>query len=211
MTGKILTIAQQKGGAGKSTLAAHLALAWALKRKSVALVDIDPQQSLAAWYDQREITLGADQTQITFASATGWRAAGVVEKLAKTHDYVLIDSPPHADTDARVAVRAADLVLVPVQPSPLDVWATLPTLEMAVKEKSAVLLVLNRVPPRANLTAQMITKLGGYKVTVAKSTIGNRVAFADAMVSGRTALETKASSVAAKELRALANELSKAL
>ena len=211
MTGKILTIAQQKGGAGKSTLAAHLALAWALKRKSVALVDIDPQQSLAAWYDQREITLGADQTQITFASATGWRAAGVVEKLAKTHDYVLIDSPPHADTDARVAVRAADLVLVPVQPSPLDVWAALPTLEMAVKEKSAVLLVLNRVPPRANLTAQMITKLGGYKVTVAKSTIGNRVAFADAMVSGRTALETKASSVAAKELRALANELSKAL
>jgi chromosome partitioning protein len=211
MTGKILTIAQQKGGAGKSTLAAHLALAWALKRKSVALVDIDPQQSLAAWYDQREITLGADQTQITFASATGWRAAGVVEKLAKTHDYVLIDSPPHADTDARVAVRVADLVLVPVQPSPLDVWATLPTLEMAVKEKSAVLLVLNRVPPRANLTAQMITKLGGYKVTVAKSTIGNRVAFADAMVSGRTALETKASSVAAKELRALANELSKAL
>ena len=211
MTGKILTIAQQKGGAGKSTLAAHLALAWALKRKSVALVDLDHQQSLAAWYDQREITLGADQTQITFASATGWRAAGVVEKLAKTHDYVLIDSPPHADTDARVAVRAADLVLVPVQPSPLDVWATLPTLEMAVKEKSAVLLVLNRVPPRANLTAQMITKLGGYKVTVAKSTIGNRVAFADAMVSGRTALETKASSVAAKELRALANELSKAL
>ncbi len=74
-----------------------------------------------------------------------------------------------------------------------------------------MLLVLNRVPPRANRTAQMITKLGGYKVTVAKSTIGNRVAFADAMVSGRTALETKASSVAAKELRALANELSKAL
>ena len=163
MTGKIVTIAQQKGGAGKSTLAAHLALAWALKKKSVALVDIDPQQSLAAWYGQREISLGAD------------------------------------------------LVLVPVQPSPLDVWATLPTLEMAVKEKSAVLLVLNRVPPRANLTAQMITKLGGYKVTVAKSTIGNRVAFADAMVSGRTALETKASSVAAKELRALANELAKAL
>ena len=92
MTGKILTIAQQKGGAGKSTLAAHLALAWALKRKSVALVDIDPQQSLAAWYDQREITLGADQTQITFASATGWRAAGVVEKLAKTHDLSLIHS-----------------------------------------------------------------------------------------------------------------------
>lgn len=211
MTAKIYTIAQQKGGAGKSTLAAHLALAWALKRKSVALVDIDPQQSLAAWYAAREKCLGEDDTGLTFEAVTGWRAARVVEKLAESHDFVLIDSPPHADTDARVAVRAADIVLVPAQPSPLDVWATLPTLELAAKEKSSALMVLNRVPPRANLTAQMITKLGDYPVTVAKSTIGNRVAFAEAMVSGRTALETKGSSVAAKEIRALANELAKAV
>lgn len=209
MTGKILTIAQQKGGAGKSTLAAHLALAWVLKRKSVALVDIDPQQSLAAWYAAREEQLGEDKTGLTFEAVTGWRAARTVEKLADDHDYVLIDSPPHADTDARVAVRAAGLVLVPAQPSPLDIWATMPTLELAQKEKSDVLLVLNRVPPRANLTAQMITKLGDYPVKVAKATIGNRVAFADAMVTGRTALETKGSSVAAKEIRALANELAR--
>lgn len=209
MTGKILTIAQQKGGAGKSTLAAHLALAWVLKRKSVALVDIDPQQSLAAWYTAREEQFGEDKTGLTFEAVTGWRAARTVEKLADDHDYVLIDSPPHADTDARVAVRAAGLVLVPAQPSPLDIWATMPTLELAQKEKSDVLLVLNRVPPRANLTAQMITKLGDYPVKVAKATIGNRVAFADAMVTGRTALETKGSSVAAKEIRALANELAR--
>ncbi|MEQ8442887.1 MAG: ParA family partition ATPase [Alphaproteobacteria bacterium] len=209
MTGKILTIAQQKGGAGKSTLAAHLALAWVLKRKSVALVDIDPQQSLAAWYAAREEQFGEDKTGLTFEAVTGWRAARTVEKLADDHDYVLIDSPPHADTDARVAVRAAGLVLVPAQPSPLDIWATMPTLELAQKEKSDVLLVLNRVPPRANLTAQMITKLGDYPVKVAKATIGNRVAFADAMVTGRTALETKGSSVAAKEIRALANELAR--
>lgn len=209
MTAKILTIAQQKGGAGKSTLAAHLALAWALRKKSVALVDIDPQQSLAAWYAAREEQLGEDATGITFEAVTGWRAARTVEKLAENHDFVLIDSPPHADTDARVAVRAAGLVLVPAQPSPLDVWATLPTLELAQKEKSAALMVLNRVPPRANLTAQMMTKLGDYPVKVAKSTIGNRVAFADAMMSGRTALETKPSSIASKEIRALANELTK--
>jgi len=209
MTAKILTIAQQKGGAGKSTLAAHLALAWALRKKSVALVDIDPQQSLAAWYAAREEQLGEDATGITFEAVTGWRAARTVEKLAENHDFVLIDSPPHADTDARVAVRAAGLVLVPAQPSPLDVWATLPTLELAQKEKSAALMVLNRVPPRANLTAQMMTKLGDYPVKVAKSTIGNRVAFADAMMSGRTALEAKPSSIASKEIRALANELAK--
>ena len=209
MAGTVFTIAQQKGGAGKSSLAAHLAVAWAHKKKSVALIDIDPQQSLAAWYAAREAKLGEDETGLTFEAVTGWRAARTVEKLASEHDIVIIDSPPHADTDARVAVRAADLVIVPVQPSPLDVWATVPTLELAEKEKSTPLLVLNRVPPRANLTAQMITKLGGYKVRVAKSTIGNRVAYPDSMVTGRTALETKSSSVAAKEIRALAAELLK--
>lgn len=208
MTAKVYAVAQQKGGAGKSTLAAHLALAFALKRKSVALIDIDPQQSLTHWYAAREKTLG-EGTGLTFEAVTGWRAAKTVDSLARAHDIVLIDTPPHAETDAKVAVRAADLVLIPTQPSPLDVWATQPTLELAAKEKSPALLILNRVPPRANLTARMITRLGDYKVTVAKTTIGNRVAFADAMVTGRTALETKPSSDAAKELRALAAELAK--
>lgn len=207
MTATVFTVAQQKGGAGKSTLVAHLALAWAARRKSVAIIDIDPQQSLGAWYAAREKTLGPTETGLTFEAVTGWRAAGTVEKLAKTHDIVLIDSPPHADTDARVAVRAADLVLVPAQPSPLDVWATLPTLELVEKEKSKAVMVLNRVPPRANLTARMVTKLGGYQVRVAKSFLGNRVAFADAMATGQTAVETKGTSTAAREIRALAKEL----
>jgi chromosome partitioning protein len=210
MAATVYAIAQQKGGAGKSTLAAHLALSWALKRKSVALVDIDPQQSLAHWYAAREKTLGGE-TGLTFGAVTGWRAAKTVEALTRNHDIVLIDTPPHAETDAKVAVRAADLVLIPTQPSPLDVWATQPTLELAAKEKSPALLILNRVPPRANLTARMITRLGEYKVKVAKTTIGNRVAFAEAMASGRTAVETKPSSDAAKELRALAAELAKAV
>lgn len=207
MSAKVFTIAQQKGGAGKSTLAAHLAVTWALKKKVVALVDIDPQQSLAVWYAEREKTLGGNETGLTFAAVTGWRAARTVERLAESHDIIVIDSPPHADTDARVAVRAADLVLIPTQPSPLDVWATAPTLELATKEKSAALMILNRVPPRANLTARMITKLGDYPLKVAKATVGNRIAFADAMVAGRTVVETKGSSLAAKEVRALANEL----
>lgn len=209
MTAKVFTVAQQKGGAGKSTLAAHLALSWVLKKKSVALVDIDPQQSLGAWYAAREATFGDTGTGLSFEAVTGWRAAKTVEKLARSHDIVIIDSPPHADTDAKLAVRAADLVLIPAQPSPLDVWATLPTVELAAKEKARALLILNRVLPRANLTAQMITKLGGYPVKAAKATLGNRVAFADAMASGRTAMETKPSSTAAKEVRALAAELQK--
>jgi len=209
MVGKVFTIAQQKGGAGKSTLAAHLAVAWSLKRKSVALIDIDPQGSLSAWYEARQETLGADKTGLTFHSVTGWRTKNTVDSVSRDHDFVIIDSPPHAETESKIAVRAADLVIVPSQPSPMDVWATKPTLELAGKEKSSAIMVLNRVPPRASLTARMIEQLNALAVDVATSRIGNRVAFAESMVEGLTAQETKPKSLAAVEIRALAAELLK--
>lgn len=203
----VFTVAQQKGGAGKSTLAAHLAVAWLKQKKSVALVDIDPQHSLARWFAARVETLGADGVGLSFTEVTGWRTQKAVEDLGRSHDIVVIDSPPHAETEAKIAIRAADLVVVPSQPSPMDVWATAPTLDMAAKEKSRAIIVLNRVPPRAGLTDQMIERLGEYDVSLAKSPVGNRVAFAESMVQGLTALETKPSSTAAMELRALAKEL----
>lgn len=207
MTARIFTVAQQKGGAGKSTLAAHLAVAWLLKKKRVALVDIDPQATLSAWFEARAETLGEAAGRLVFESVTGWRAAKTIDRLAAECDAVVVDSPPHAETDARIAVRAADLVIVPTQPSPLDVWATRPTLDMAAKEKTAAVLVLNRVPPRATITERMMEKLADYDVKLAKARLGNRVAFADSMIAGLTAAETKPTSPAAKEIRALANEL----
>lgn len=207
----VFAIAQQKGGAGKSTLAAHLAVAWSRAGRSVGLVDIDPQGSLSFWHRVREQRLGSGETGLDFADVTGWRTQKTVDDLARRNDIVVIDSPPHAETEAKIAIRAADLVIVPSQPSPLDVWATTPTLELAAKEKSPVSIVLNRVPPRANLTARMITKLGEYEVRVAKATIGNRVAFAESMAIGLTALEAKPRSTGSLELQALADELLRAV
>ena len=207
MTGKVFTIAQQKGGAGKSTLAAHLAVAWARMGKSVAIIDIDPQASLEHWFEARIDRLGEDDLGITFVSSTGWRSTREVANLTRGHDVVVVDSPPHAETESRIAVRAANMVVIPAQPSPLDVWATLPTIELSHREKSPATIVLNRVPPRANLTAQMVTKIGGYPIKVARNIVGNRVVFAESMASGRTAMEARPSSVAAKEIRALAREL----
>jgi chromosome partitioning protein len=208
MAGKIINIAQQKGGAGKTTLATHLAVAWAQKRgRKVAVLDVDPQGSLGVWYEAREHYLGKENTGLTFKRANGIRAMAEAERLAKDHDIVVIDMPPHGTTAANAAVRAADLVVVPVQPTPLDFWATLPTLEVAAAEKKPVLLVVNRVPPRALLTATMITRLGQYKVRVAKATLGSRVAFAESIGGGRTVLETKPRSLAATEIRQLATEI----
>lgn len=207
MTAKVFTVAQQKGGAGKSTLAAHLAVCWSIQGKRVALVDIDPQGSLANWHAVREETMGAGETGLTFDQVTGWRTQRAVETLARDHDVVVIDSPPHAETEAKIAIRAADLVVVPSQPSPLDVWATVPTLEVAAKEKTQVVIALNRVPPRASLTGDMMARLKDYDVALAEAPVGNRVLFASAMAEGRTALEVRPSSTAAGEIRALADEL----
>jgi chromosome partitioning protein len=208
MAGKIFTVAQQKGGAGKTTVAVHLAVAWAQQRgKKIAILDTDPQASTSVWYEAREHYLGADQTGITFRRAKGSRAVDEARKLARSHDAVLVDMPPHASTSANAVIRAATLVVIPVQPTPLDFWATMPTLEIASAHKKPVLLVLNRVTPRALLTATMITRLGEYKVRVAKSPLGNRIAFAESIGAGRTVLETRARSVAATEVRALAREI----
>ena len=106
-----------------------------------------------------------------------------------------------------MAVRSAHLVVIPVQPSPMDVWATRPTLELAAEENTPALLVLNRVPPRANLTDQMLEQIADMDAQVAKTRIGNRVVFAAALSEGKAVGEVQPSGKAAREIAALAKEL----
>ena len=207
MPGTIVTIAQQKGGAGKTTLAIHLALTWAASGQRVAIIDIDPQASLSTWFRLRHQRLGTGGTPIEVAAVSGWRVPSEVERQARAQDIVLIDSPPHAETEARIAVRAGKLVLVPVQPSPMDFWATKPTLDLARSEKTPALLVLNRVPPRAKLTGKVLEAFNALDVALAETQIGNRVALAAAINEGRGILEYQPSSTAAREIKALAAEV----
>jgi chromosome partitioning protein len=148
MAGLVITIAQRKGGSGKTTLAAQLAVAYARRGARVAALDIDPQGSLATWIDLRRARLGDETIGFDFAALPGWRARQWIEDQARTADLIVIDCPPHADTEAQIAVRAAGLVVIPVQPSPLDQWATVATLDLARAERRRALAVLNRVPPR---------------------------------------------------------------
>jgi chromosome partitioning protein len=207
MAGLVVTIAQLNGGAGKTTLAAQLAVAWARQGLRVAVLDIDPQGSLAAWVDLRRARLPANAMAFDFAALPGWRAAQWIEDRARSADLVVIDCPPHAETEAQIAVRAAGLVLIPVQPSPLDLWATEATLKMARDERRRALIVLNRVPPRSGLTDRIATDLAATGTPVAATRIGNRVAFVRAMASGLGVLEGTDATLAATEIAALADEV----
>lgn len=210
MAGKVFTVAQQKGGAGKTTLAAHLAIAWMQLGYRVATVDIDPQGSLSRWFEVRSEATGGEPG-FTHAQITGWRTQNEVEKLSRDHDVVVIDSPPHAQTEARIAVRAADLVIAPVQPSPMDLWAIHPTLDLARQEKRRLLIVLNRVPPRARLADELIARVHELvappDVDIAAAQIGNRTAYAGTLLTGLSVTEAARKTHAAQEMQDLAEEI----
>lgn len=207
MAGLVITIAQRKGGAGKTTLAAQLAVAWARRGERVAALDTDPQGSLAAWVELRRARLGKQAVGFEFAALPGWRATQWVEDRAREADLVVIDNPPHADTEARIAVRAARLVLIPVQPSPLDLWATKATLKMAREEGRRSVVVLNRVSPRSGLTDEIAADFTGAGVRLSVTRVGNRIALARAMALGLGVVEIAHTTSAAAEINALAGEL----
>jgi chromosome partitioning protein len=210
MTGLVVTVAQQKGGTGKTTLAAQLAVAWARSGARVAVLDIDPQASLAAWHERRRAALGGAAVGFAFAALSGWRAAQWIAERSAGADFVIVDSAPHAETEARIAVRAAGLVLVPVQPSALDLWASAATLRMAREEERRCLVVLNRVPPRSATSDGIAAALTAEGAALTAARIGNRVALAQAMERGLGVLESAPASLAAAEIAALAEELRRA-
>jgi chromosome partitioning protein len=211
MTAKTITVAQQKGGAGKTTLAAQLAVALTARGKRVALLDIDPQGSLTAWHGLRRQALGQEAGGIDLSVVAGWRLGTELGRLQEDYDILIVDSAANADTENKAAIRASDLVIVPMQPSLVDLWATGPTLDLAEKQKTRALLMLNRVPPRGKLLDTIRRKIREEDMPCMKSSLGNRVAFAASMLEGRGVLETAKSGPAAREVLAVLKEVEKTL
>jgi chromosome partitioning protein len=201
----VITVAQQKGGTGKTTLAANIAAALAPNQR-VALLDIDPQKSLGRWHALR-LARSRQAAALAFSDTSGWRLPAELERLKRSHDVVLIDSPPHLDTDARVAVRAAGIVLVPIQPSLPDIWAAEGTLKLAADERRPAYLMFNRTPPTSKLRDTIAADLAARGLPLLRSALGNRAGFAHAFAAGLGVTEAAPRSTAAAELRALLDEL----
>jgi chromosome partitioning protein len=205
--GKTVLFVQQKGGAGKTMLLTQLAAHYAGLGASVALIDLDPQRSTAAWFAER----AAGASAMDLLESAEWRAGSDIRDAARAADWVFVDAPGSADVLGRGAMRAADFALIPCQPAMVDVWATAATLAMAAKEKLPHAVVLNRFPPRGRAAEAAAAALVASGAPVLAPRIGTRAAFADAFMQGAGVTETARTSKAAAEIAALAAALEAAL
>lgn len=197
--GKVIAVAQQKGGAGKTMLTAQFAVALAGEAR-VALLDIDPQASLTVWGKLRETAAKAAH-QVPVETVSGWRLAKELETLKAAYDYVLIDTPPVIDSDARRAIRGADLVLVPLNPAPPDLWAAEGTLKLAAEERRKAALLFNRAPAASKLRKRLEAEIAARRLTLLPASLANRAGYANAFADGLGVTEAGPATQAAEELR----------
>jgi len=195
---KTISIVSQKGGAGKTTLALHLAVAASQAGMNTAVIDLDPQASSAKWADRRQSDLPV------VISAHASRLAHVLETArAEGGELVLIDTAPHSDNAALEAARMADIVLIPCRPSILDLEAIANSLDIAKLAHKSATVILNAVAPsgsEADEAEEAITELGGEACPIR---LVHRVAYARAIVYGQAAQEYEPHGKAAREIEAL--------
>ncbi len=206
----IVALLNQKGGVGKTTLALHLAGEWARTGRRVTLIDADPQGSALDWSQQRARE-GHPRLfgVVGVARDTLHREA---PELARDVDHIVIDGPPRVAGLMRSALLATDLVLIPVQPSPFDGWASAEMLALLTEARIyrpdlAARFVLNRCGARTVIARETAETLADHDPPLLATTIGQRVVFADAAQSGRLASEIDADGPAAREIAVLAAEI----
>lgn len=193
----VIALASRKGGAGKTTLASHLAVqAEASGAGPVALMDTDPQGGLAGWWNARAASTPewVDPAGGLPAAVSGCRTAG--------YRTLLIDTPPSLSETIADVLTLADLIVVPVQPSPNDLRAVGGTVELAAASGKPMVFVINRATQRARITTQAVIALSQYGA-VSPVVIHARVDFATSMTDGRTAAELDPASKSAGEVAAL--------
>jgi chromosome partitioning protein len=203
----IYAFLNQKGGVGKTTLSLHVAGALARLKKRVLLIDADPQQSAMKWSAVRTGTVAF--SVIGMAKATIHKE---IASLGADYDHVVIDGPPRVTELARSIILASDVVVIPVQPSPFDVWAAAETVDLIkeariYKENLKAVIAINRKIVNTAIGRDVRDALASLEVPILEADVSQRVGFAEAVASGQTVLDTDPESTAAREVILLVREL----
>jgi chromosome partitioning protein len=204
---KIIAVLNQKGGAGKTTLSTNLARALQLGGEKVLLVDSDPQGSARDWNaaGNGELlpVIGLDRPTL----------AKDIQAIRDNQDWIIIDGAPQIAELAVAAIKCADLILIPVQPSPYDVWACedlvdiIKTRQEVANGKPKAAFVISRVIKNTQLSKEIGEALEGYGLPVFKHFTSQRVIFPKSAANGSTVMDADESGEAAAEIRSIAQEL----
>ena len=207
MLSKVITISQQKGGTGKTTLAVHLAMAFIKYHNlKVAVIDTDPQGSLGKWFMIRTENKVSNEN-LTFKTASLWGAQYESKTLKNDHDIVIIDTPPKIESDARPSIEAADLVLIPMAASHVDFWATGAIVEIAKKANKKILAQINRSSQRSKLIDKTKDFIKSLDLQSTETIIGNRQIYTSSMGEGKTAVEKQRKGNAVDEIKKLSGQI----
>lgn len=203
----VISILNQKGGSGKTTIAINLARAYQLQGDSVLLVDSDKQGSSRDWQSADENNpiplLVLDQVSIDKE----------LKRVVGQYDYIIIDGSPQATDIAIATIRASDFILVPMQPSPFDLWASNNLIELIEQGMSdnrnlRAGIVLTRLVKNTKIGNEVSQIIHDFKLPVLNSTIGQRTSYPYSASLGKTIFDTeRPSSEPVKEINALANEI----
>jgi chromosome partitioning protein len=196
---KIIAVVSQKGGAGKTTLALHIAVAAERVGLSAAILDMDPQGTAERWSEWRKeeppAVVAAKATTLTRRLEQARTAEG---------DLVVIDTPPLAQTEAREAARIADLILIPCRPSAFDLDAIRITADLASDIRKAAFVVVNAGPPHGTSVYRDVAEtVERFGLGVAPTRLAERAAFRHAVRDGKSVQELEPDSKAAEEVRLL--------
>ena len=213
MPAKIISIVNQKGGSGKTTLSMQLAGALARRGHKVLVVDADPQGTATRW------AASADDEKPFPASVVGLSAASTkvhreVKKFVPDYQYIIIDCPPAADSPVpQSALLVADLALVPVIPSPLDMWAAVGIREVIgnvsdINEELRSRLVINQLQPNTTLAKEALEVLPEFGIDICRTYMHQRQVYRQSAVFGQTVHDFGSKAAAAvEEIEALTDEL----
>ena len=207
---RVIAVLNQKGGSGKTTIATHLARSLQLDGDSVLLVDSDPQGSARDWAAVRE------EQPVTVVGIDRPTIERDLKHIARK-DFVVIDGAPQAADLAVSALKAADFVLIPVQPSPYDIWATAELVDL-VKQRIELTdgrlqaaFVVSRAIKGTRIGGEVAEALAGYDLPVLEARITQRVSYPGTASAGTTVLDADPAGDAAAEVRALSAELKRIL